>query len=132
MAISEYNFGFTLLELLLVVLVAGILAAVAIPQFTNTTDRSRETQARSVIDIILAAEAAYYREHGVFTATLSELPVSVPVMADWLQPNLSHTGGTVVTVSINGNQTGHNHAAHFIQGILTDTGSKIVTNQNGR
>ncbi len=54
--------GFTLLELLIVVIIIGILAAVAVPQFTRSVRRGRSAEALSMVGAIMNAEYANYQE----------------------------------------------------------------------
>ena len=124
--------GFTLLELLIVVIIVGILASVAIPQFTNATDKARETEGRAIIDALLTGETAYYQERGTFTAVTSELITgTLPTMKNWTNTALNQSAGTVVTVTMNGATATHNHTTHVLRGVLTDAGVRVVTNQNG-
>lgn len=58
--------GFTLVELIIVVIVAGILASFAIPQFGVTRERALDKEAKSVLTLIAAAERIYKMEQGNF------------------------------------------------------------------
>ncbi|GEM_PF-504515 len=58
--------GFTLLELLIVVIIVSILAAVALPQFTKITEKSRAAEGVMILGAIRTAHLAYYLEHGVY------------------------------------------------------------------
>lgn len=55
--------GFTLIELLIVVAIIGILAAIAIPQFSNYRVRSFNTAAASDLKNVKTALEAYYSEY---------------------------------------------------------------------
>jgi len=60
---SKKNSGFTLVELLVVVAIVGILAAIAIPQFAEFRKRGYDSRARSDLRNIVTAEESYFLEH---------------------------------------------------------------------
>ncbi len=65
--------GFTLIELMIVVAIIGILAAVAIPQYQNFTKKSKASEAKVILDAITTAEASYFAEKDNMTAALGDL-----------------------------------------------------------
>ena len=58
--------GFTLVELMIVVIIVGILAAVAIPMYTGATEKSRATECVAALGTIRSAMRNYYAEHVTF------------------------------------------------------------------
>jgi len=58
--------GFTLVELLIVVIILGILAAVAIPQFGSSTDDARLQSLNSNLATLRSAVELYYQQHGEY------------------------------------------------------------------
>jgi prepilin-type N-terminal cleavage/methylation domain-containing protein len=63
MKILKSKKGFTMLELLMVVIVIGILASLAIPQYQSFMERARSTEATNIIGSIKSAEELYVLEN---------------------------------------------------------------------
>jgi type IV pilus assembly protein PilA len=59
--------GFTLIELMIVVAIIGILAAIAIPNFLRYQAQSRQAEARTNLSGIFVAETAFYGEQSRFS-----------------------------------------------------------------
>ncbi|MBI3318341.1 MAG: prepilin-type N-terminal cleavage/methylation domain-containing protein [Candidatus Omnitrophica bacterium] len=80
------NHGFTLLELLVVVIIIGVLASVAIPQFGRAIERARIAEANNILGAIATAEALYYQEQNgtAYTSSAGELLVDIPADASTL------------------------------------------------
>jgi type IV pilus assembly protein PilA len=65
--------GFTLIELMIVVAIIGILAAVAIPSYQDYTARAQVTEAVSLTSSFKTGLAEYYADRGSYPANLTAI-----------------------------------------------------------
>jgi len=78
--------AFTLVELLLVLTILGILAAIVVPKFTGRTEQARITAARTQISTFQTALAAYELDNGFFPKALQDLVVQPRDAQNWKGP----------------------------------------------
>ncbi len=84
--------GFTLIELVIIIVVLGILAAVAIPKYQDITGEAKEAAGRASLGSLRSAITIYYANQAVTTGTaiwpsLSQLETSGSVMAQGMPEN---------------------------------------------
>jgi len=81
--------AFTLVEMLLVVTIIGILAALVIPRIAGTGERARETAVRADINGgIKSALGAYEVDNGFYPKSLQDLLVQPSNARNWHGPYL--------------------------------------------
>ena len=65
--------GFTLIELMIVVAIIGILAAIAIPQFSAYRERAYIASMKADCNSVRTAEEAYFVDYDIYTTTVANL-----------------------------------------------------------
>ena len=66
--------AFTLVELLIVIIIIGILAAVAVPQYQGMIAKTKMAELYVAVNAVIKAEEVFYAEHGFYAATSSPHP----------------------------------------------------------
>ena len=72
--------GFTLLELVIVVIIVAVLAGLGIPQFIKTVERAKAAEGVAMLGAMRSSQLRYYAEFGVYTslAACTSLDVQPP------------------------------------------------------
>lgn len=101
--------GFTLIELMIVIAIIGILAAIAIPQFSAYRTRSYNSAAQADVRNTATAQEAYYVDHQSYADNASNLTGSTFGLAT----------SANVTVTVEGSTTGYTITAYHSSGNKT-------------
>jgi general secretion pathway protein G len=75
--------GFTIVELLIVIVVIGILAAITIVAYNGVQQRARDAQRQSDVVAITKALEMYYLDHGQYPGTPTETGGSTSINTSW-------------------------------------------------
>ena len=112
---NKNNGGFTLIEVLVVVLIIGVLTSVALPQYQNAVEKSRMQEGLQLAATFRDAQMVFYDTYNRY-ATLAEieaLDVSMPFSGNteyWYGEN--RPTGTSFSVSLAGHSgSGRNYVA---------------------
>jgi type IV pilus assembly protein PilA len=122
--------GFTLIELMIVVAIIGILAAVAIPAYQDYTVRAKVTEGIAAVGAAKAGVIDFYMAKNSFPASNLEAGLSTTSTAyatTWIQ-SLTVGAGGVITLAYNklGSGTNAGETIVFTPGIA-NTNSGVIT-----
>jgi type IV pilus assembly protein PilA len=70
---NKQSQGFTLIELMIVVAIIGILAAIAIPNFMSYQCKAKQSEAKGALGNIRTMQEAYFAEHTTYAHTTANL-----------------------------------------------------------
>jgi len=101
----RHNKGLTLLEVLVVVAIVGILAAIAIPSYNSYITRARRSEAKTVLEQVRAAQEMWRAERGSYAiddgngTAIAKLTntMGVPATIPFYNWTFTAQGGTAFT-----------------------------------
>ena len=88
----RYTRGFTLMELIIVVVIVGILTAIAYPNYQQFVARAKRNEAKAALLKIATNEEKYYLQNSNFTLDMTRLSFST-------DPFVTDSGTYSVTVT---------------------------------
>ena len=119
--------GFTLIELMVVVLIIAILIAIAIPTFLGMRKRAQDRAAQSNLRNGLTAAKAFYTDEDTFTPSTGDFNATegetIEPSLDWADKATPDTEGEVAVVSVD--------ADTVVLGILSASGDFFCIQDDG-
>lgn len=120
--------GFTLVELIVVVMMIGILSSIAIPQFMTAADKAKQKEATGIVSALVKAATAYQTEYGVLPINAEELS-EYAKFQECYATQVATRGGAACKVS--GTNTVVRPVGPTATSFYTTTGNYQVSFRNG-
>ena len=86
--------GFTIMELMIVIVIIGILIAIAVPAYQNFRARAQSTACKANMRTIESAAGLYFADQGVWPAAPADLWTATP--ADAAVPNQKYLDAAIL------------------------------------
>ena len=121
--------GFTLIEILVAVLIVGILAAIAVPQYQKSVVKSRAAHLQSVLSNIVKASNEYYLQTGQYPTSFEQLDIDFDLptgkntcAGNWVPKAIKKGDGFEITLNTGGVGQRYRLGVFFTEGRYKCTG----------
>ena len=104
--LRKNNKGFTLVELMIVIAIVGILAAIAIPNFLSYQKKAKTLEAKSILGDIRTMEEAYRAENSAYSNSLSTIGWTSPTGSTYYAYSVATPTTTTFTATASGDIDG--------------------------
>lgn len=123
--------GFTLIELMVVIVIVGILAAVAIPKFINASQKAKASEFPTVLSAIYSGELAYQAQSGTFVTSLQALKdsayVDIAITSRWFTYSMPSASNASFQAMATINAPGFGNTTVLDYATIDQTNSKFAT-----
>ncbi len=82
MKMRKYMHGFSLVELMIVIVIVGILTAVAFPNYRNYVTRAKRSEAKAALLKCAVNQEKFYLQNSQFSLDLTEMGFAAPFHSD--------------------------------------------------
>jgi type II secretion system protein G len=127
--------GFTLVELAVVIVIIGVLAAFGVPKFLNSVERSKATEAVAYLSAIQSAQERFIAKEGVYSNDPTALDITVTAPKYFTASTTITTSNTVLGTAtwtmtltrIGSTSSFGSYSVTFTQDGFDPTNSSITT-----
>ena len=110
MQFKKYRKSFTLIEILIVMIIIGALAVLAVPRYFNTTEKMRSQEAVHTLTTLYAAQKRYYVDNGSYKVgtgpskqlAAGDLDIDIPASGNFNTPKIDNNAGNVAEITRTG------------------------------